>query len=97
MIVDLTDVGTWTVNSSKLILAGWYVFIDRSLVRLAPCHAHLAGCGGHCAVPHQDVRREEKSILWEYEHGSGDIIVDGKPDAGEPSRVVTRDQQVDLW
>lgn len=58
---------------------------------------HLAGRGGHCAVPHQDVRREKTGILWEYEYGSGDITADGQSDAGEPSLVVTVDQQFELW
>ena len=42
----------------------------------------LAGCGGHGAVPHQDVRCEKANILWKHKHGSGDIITDGQPDAG---------------
>lgn len=50
----------------------------------------LTGRGGHGSGAHQEVRREETGVLWQHEHGSGDIVADGQPDSGELS-LLARD------
>lgn len=66
--------------------------------RPAPCHHNATtGRGRYSPDPHQDFRREETGLFWEYEHGSGDIIADGEPDAGKSFVTMMRTTARAVW